>query len=198
MTITAVVGSYRRGGTIESAVDEILDSANEHGADVHKIHLLDAHVEFCTNCRACTQEPGPGRGECPSDDDMCEILDYLDASDAFILASPMNFGTVTALMKRFIERLICYAHWPWGQGAPQERVPEKNRRAVVVASSAAPAWLSRWTTDIVKVLKKAARVMGAGKVDVLFIGMAGHEREAALSERYRRKARALGKKLATV
>lgn len=195
MLITAIVGSYRKGGTIESAVDEILDSGREQGAEVHKVNLLDAHVEFCANCRACAQEPGPQRGDCPLEDDMADILDRLDASDAFILASPMNFGTVTALMKRFIERLICYGYWPWGK-LPEERRKEKKKRAVVVASCAAPGWLGRLTTSIVKVMKKPARLLGAGKVHVLFIGGAGREKEAELSEKHRKKARKLGRKLA--
>jgi multimeric flavodoxin WrbA len=48
---------------------------------------------------------------------MGAILDEIAASDAVVLASPMNFWTVTALMKRFIERLVCFAYWPWGMGA---------------------------------------------------------------------------------
>src|SRR5512142_2522471 len=50
--VTAIVGSYRRGGVVESAVDEILAAAKREGADADKIHLLDRRVEFCTNCRA--------------------------------------------------------------------------------------------------------------------------------------------------
>ena len=195
MRVTAVVGSYRREGIIESAVDAILDSALEEGAEVQKINLLDSEVEFCTNCRACMQEPGPERGDCPIDDDMRNILNQLEDSDAFVLASPMNFGTVTALMKRFIERLICYGYWPWGK-LPKERQKEKSKRAVLVASCAAPGWIARWTTDIVKVMKKPARLLGAGKVHVLFIGGAAREKHSGLTEKHRKKARKLGKKLA--
>ena len=56
-----------------------------------------------------------------------------------VLASPMNFWTVTALMKRFIERLICYSYWPWGKTRPKIAKQEgKRKRAVLVCSSAAP------------------------------------------------------------
>ena len=30
-----------------------------------------------------------------------------------------NFFNVTAVTRRFIERLICYACWPWGKKDPQ-------------------------------------------------------------------------------
>ena len=70
---------------------------------------------------------------------MNAILDEIDRSDALVLASPMNFWTVTAVMKRFIERLICFAYWPWGMHAPKMRNKLKTKRAVVVVSSAAPS-----------------------------------------------------------
>ena len=66
--VTAIVGSYRKGGIIDSAVDEILAGARKEGALVSKILLIDRHIEFCTNCRTCTQQPGPQRGKCIIDD----------------------------------------------------------------------------------------------------------------------------------
>lgn len=53
--VLAIVGSYRKGGIIDTATDEILASAREEGAEAEKIYLIDKHIEFCTNCRSCTQ-----------------------------------------------------------------------------------------------------------------------------------------------
>ncbi len=196
MKITAIVGSYRKGGIVDSAVDEILASAKEAGADVAKICLIDRQIEFCTNCRSCMQQEGVKRGECTIVDDMGAILDALDRSDAIVLASPMNFGTVTAVMKKFIERLGCLAWWPWGMNAPKMRNAPNVKRAVVVASSAAPAILARLSSQIVGLLKKAAAVLGARTVGVLFIGLAAQHPEQDIGKRARRRARRLGKKLA--
>ena len=126
MQVTAIVGSYRKGGIVDSAVDEILAAAKEAGADVTKIYLIDKHVEFCRNCRACMQPEGPKRGDCSLADEMGAILDQIERSDAFVLASPMNFGTVTAVMKRFIERLACYGYWPWETTSPKVRHKRKD------------------------------------------------------------------------
>jgi multimeric flavodoxin WrbA len=194
--ITAIVGSYRKGGVIDRAVEELLTAAREAGAETKKIYLIDEPIEFCTNCRVCTQQAGVERGECVTDDRMGAILDTIAQSDALVLASPMNFGTVTAMMKRFIERLVCFAHWPWGALAPRVRQRERTKRAVVVASSAAPALLGRWLTSLVGLLKKTARLLGANRVDVLFIGIAGGEDRPDLGARAHRRARQLGKKLA--
>ncbi|NVN89674.1 MAG: flavodoxin family protein [Desulfuromonadales bacterium] len=197
ITVTAIVGSYRRGGIIDRAVDEILAAAREAGADTEKILLMDRRIEFCTNCRTCTQQAGAGRGACATVDDMGPILDRIEASDAIVLASPMNFGTVTAIMKRFIERLACYAYWPWGQPSPKMRNQLKGKRAVLVASSAAPALLARLLSKIVGSLKQAADVLGAKTIGVLFMGLAAQQPHQELGERTREKARKLGKKLAS-
>ncbi|MGO9612072.1 MAG: flavodoxin family protein [Dissulfurispiraceae bacterium] len=57
---------------------------------------------------------------------MGAIIEAIEASDAIVLGSPMNFGTVTAVMKKFIDRLVCFAYWPWGVNAPKIRVDEKK------------------------------------------------------------------------
>jgi multimeric flavodoxin WrbA len=193
--VTAIVGTYRKGGVIDTAVDEMLAAASEGGAVVEKIYLIDRHIEFCTNCRACTQQEGERHGECSIADDMAAILDVVERSDAIVLASPMNFGTVTAIMKRFIERLVCYAWWPWGTGAPKLRNRRKDKRAVVVASSAAPGLLARLVTRMTGLLKQSAGILGARTIGVLFIGFAAMQQSQELSDRTRRKARRLGKKL---
>ena len=193
--VTAIVGTYRKGGIIDTAVDEILASAREQGALAEKIHLTDTRIEFCTNCRTCAGQAGRERGTCPLSDDMAGILDKIEQSDVLVLASPMNFGTVTAIMKRFIERLICYACWPWGAMAPRKRTRENPKRAVVVVSSAAPAFLARYTTRITGLLKQAADLMGARTTGVLFIGLAARKQHQDIGAQARRKARRLGRKL---
>ncbi len=195
MQVTAIVGSYRKGGIVDSAVDEILASAKEAGADVTKVYLIDKHIEFCRNCRACMQAEGAKRGDCSQVDEMAAILDQIERSDAFVLASPMNFGTVTAVMKRFVERLACYGYWPWETMSPRLRDQQKTKRAVVVASSAAPAFIARLSTQIVGLLKKCAGMLGAGKIDVLFIGLAAKQPAQAITEHTRQQARRLGQKL---
>jgi multimeric flavodoxin WrbA len=195
--VTAILGTYRKDGVINAAVEEILASAREAGAETTKIYLIDRHVEFCTNCRVCTQQEGDSRGQCLLEDDIKELLDELERSDSIVLASPMNFWTVTAVMKRFIERLICYAYWPWGAMSPKIRKGQKTKRAVVVVSSAAPSLLARLMTRMVSLMKGCAKLLGAKTVDVLFIGLAGGEQKADIGARARKRARRLGKKLAS-
>jgi len=195
MKVTAIVGSYRKGGIIVQAVGEILAAAREAGAETTTISLMDKHIEFCRNCRTCTQSDGAERGVCVIKDDMDAVLREIEASEALILASPMNFGTVTAVTKRFIERLICLGYWPWGKMAPRNRIREKKKRAVIVIASGAPAFVYWFISDIVGLMKTAAGLLGAKTMGVLFIGLAAGKQQPELGERRRRRARRLGEKL---
>lgn len=197
MKVMGISGSYRKGGVIDQAIDEILAGARENGAETVKRHLIDTHMEFCTNCRTCTQQEGPRRGECVLFDDMSALLDEIENSDALVLGSPMNYGTITAVMKRFIERLVCFVYWPWGMNGPKPRNTRKHKRAVVVASAAMPALMARLMTRMVGPLKDAAGLLGAKVIGVLFIGLAARDPHPEIEERLKKKARRLGRKLVT-
>ncbi|MEI6757431.1 MAG: flavodoxin family protein [Chlorobium sp.] len=194
--ILAIIGSYRKGGIIDRAVEEILASAKECGAETRKIWLIDRPLSFCTNCRSCTQKEGLQHGLCVLEDDMESLLQEVERADTLVLASPMNAGTVTAVMKLFIERLVCFGYWPWGTPAPKSRNPVKTKRALLVASSAAPSVFARLSGDVTRLLKTAANLVGARTVGVLFIGLAAQKQQQELSKRSKKKARLLGQKLA--
>ena len=42
--ILGIVGSYRKGGVIDTLVSEVLASAQEQGALISKIYLKDSHI----------------------------------------------------------------------------------------------------------------------------------------------------------
>jgi putative NADPH-quinone reductase len=195
--IVAIVGTYRKGKVIDTAVAEILRGAEAGGAETLKINLMDKHVEFCTNCRACTQEEDVGnRGSCVQDDDMEAILEEVDRADALVLASPVNFFRVTALMKRFVERLVVYAYWPWGKGGPKLRIKKPDKKAVTVTSSACPAFLGRILIRApLSLLKTAARCMGAKVQKSLYFGLVAKSEDAMLSQKSRHKAYRAGEQL---
>ena len=193
--ILGIVGSYRKGGVIDSAVSEVLNAAAEGGAEVEKIHLLDTRIEFCTNCRRCTQTEGPEPGACIHDDDMAGLIAAIEEAGAIVLGAPVNFGGVNALTQRFLERLVCYSWWPWGEPAPKLRKEGKPRKkAVLITSSAMPAIMGRFCTGSMKSLKKGAAVVGAKPVATLYVGLAaGSERQALSGRMVSRARRAVGK-----
>ena len=196
--VVGIVGSYRKGKTIDGAVSAILEGAKGKGAKTKKIYLLDKHIEFCTNCRHCTQAKAESRrGKCVHNDDMDDVLTEIDNADAVVLGSPVNFSTVTALMKRFIERLIPYGYWPWGEAlAPVSRIAKADKKAVIVTSSACPAFIGRiLMPGALGTLKKATKVIGAKVIKSLYFGPVAGREDSQLSEKALRKARKAGEEL---
>jgi NAD(P)H-dependent FMN reductase len=196
-TIVAIVGTYRKAGVTDTAVDEILKAAQAAGIQTSKIYLIDKHIEFCTNCRTCTQQPGPTRGACPLNDDMAEILDRLDAADALVIASPINFFNVTAVTRKFLERLLVYACWPWGSTIPKFRITKPVKKAVLVTSSGAPAFIGKiFFRPALGALKAIAQCLGAKVIARLYFGMVAQHPDSTLNPKQLTSAYAAGLKLA--
>lgn len=194
--ILAINGSYRDDGITDQTVDALVKAAEEAGAEVEVIRLRDYPIEFCLNCRECTQQPGVAPGICVQHDGMQALVDKIENADAYILASPTNFGSVTALFKRFMERLVVYAYWPWQMNTPQFRKARvAKKKALLVSSCAAPGILGRWFFSTHKQLRMTAQTIGANTVGTLFTGLIGREAQPVLPPRVQAKIRTLSKKL---
>lgn len=194
--ILAINGSYRDDGITDQSVTILTDTLKKAGADVEIILLRDYPIEFCLNCRECTQQPGEAPGQCVQHDGMQALVNKIEAADAFILASPTNFGSVTAIFKRFMERLVVYAYWPWEMNAPQYRKANaRPKKAVILASCAAPGIMGRWLFDTHKQLQKTARTIGARTVGSVFTGLIAREAHPELPDSVIRKINRLAEKL---
>lgn len=194
--LLAINGSYRDDGATDQAVTIMTEAARAAGAEVETILLRDYPIEFCLNCRECTQQPGTTPGTCVHDDGMQALIDKIEAADGYILAAPTNFGSVTALFKRFMERLVPYAYWPWEANYPSFRkAGVARKKALLVSSSAAPGVFGRWLFGSTKQLRMTANTIGADSVGVLFTGRVSREPTPALPDRVQRKAEALTEKL---
>jgi len=193
--VVAVVGMYRKGGTLDTAVEAVLEGARARRAVTSTIYLIDRHIEFCANCRQCTQEAGPERGKCQKQDDLDAVLTEIEAADAVVLASPVNCGNTTAIFRCFMERLIGTTYWPWGQPAPRARSQVRTLKAALVATSAMPGFLIPVATGTRSALRMTAGILGATPVSRLWIGLSGGEPDHQPPARVLARARRIGRKL---
>lgn len=196
LRILAINGSYRDDGITDQAVEAAVQAAQASGAEVEIVLLREHPIEFCLNCRQCTQQPGDAPGKCVHHDGMQALVDKIEQADAYIIASPTNFGAVTAIFKRFMERLVVYAYWPWDKSTPQFRksnAPQK--KAVLISSCAAPGILGRWLYGTHAQLKTTAQTIGAKSVGTLFTGSIAKEPHLRVSQRVQERASALAAKL---
>ena len=194
--ILAINGSYRDDGITDQVVSALAQAVRDKGDEVEVILLREYHIEFCLNCRECTQQPGEAPGICVQHDGMQALVDKIEQADAYIFAAPTNFGSVTALFKRFMERLVVYGYWPWGKHAPRFRkanLPKK--KAVLVSSCAAPGFIGRWLYGTYKQLNVTAQTVGAKAVGTLFTGLVSDEPHAKLSARVQAKIQKLATKI---
>lgn len=193
--LLAVNGSYRERGAIDQALAVAVQTATQAGATIEVITLRDFPIEFCRNCRQCTQMSGEAPGQCIQQDRMHELIEKLEAADGYIFASPTNFSCVTALFKRFMERLVVYGYWPWGSAAPQPRRKQTGKRAILIASCAAPGLMGRVFYTTMKQLNKTAKTIGAKPVGALFVGLVSMHAQPVLPERAKRQVKNLVGKL---
>ncbi len=195
-TVLVVNGSYRDDGITDQAVAAATGALVAAGARVETICLRDYPIEFCLNCRECTQAPGAAPGRCVLDDGMQALIDRIENAQALILAAPTNLGSVTAVFKRFLERLVPYAYWPWGQPYPLMRKRNSAPKpALLISSSASPGWLARWLFGSARQLAMTAKIVGAKPVGVLFTGRVAGAPRAQLPPRARRRAERLARRL---
>ncbi len=192
--ILAINGSYRDDGITDQTVETLALALEAAGAKTEIILLREYPIEFCLNCRECTQQPGAAPGECVHHDGMQELIDKIERADCYILAAPTNFGSVTAIFKRFMERLAIYAYWPWDMNGPQYRKAQK-KKALLISSCAAPGILGRWFFGTDTQLKMTAKTIGAGVVGSLFTGMIAKEQYPKLPEGVRAKIKVLAERL---
>ena len=150
MNILAILGTYRKGKTIDTLVDKAIEGAQSRGASVEKVRLIERHIEYCRNCMVCKNNPEPTVAPCPIKDDMQELLLKMDAADGYILACPVNMGQVTAVTKTFLERTCWALARPGRQyflkGCPVPRNPRRKRAIIIVSAGLIPPWL-RWLCD---------------------------------------------------
>jgi len=194
-TVVGILGAYRRGGIAAAAVEAVLAGAKENGATTSLIRLAECNLSFCNNCRNCAQEPGSERGRCGQLDDLEGILREVEAADAIVLGSSIIYGNVTAVFRKFMERLTGFYYWPWGQPMPKLRQPP-SRKAVLVASSGMPGFLIPVFTDVAHTLRLTAEILGAKPVSTLWMGRYGWRKDCRLLEEDAELARTAGRRLA--
>ncbi len=104
MKVLGIAGSPRRGGNTDLLLSEVMRGAASRGAEVKTIILKNLKITPCQHCDACLEA-----GRCKVEDDMQMVYKELEAADRIVLASPIQFMTVTAHMKAMIDR--CQALW---------------------------------------------------------------------------------------
>lgn len=104
MKILILNGSPKRDASdtmhITRAFVEGMNQACEN--DVHTVHVIDRHINYCTGCFSCMRNGG----ECIHRDDMKGLLEEILASDLLIFSFPLYCYGMPAPLKALIDRTL--------------------------------------------------------------------------------------------
>jgi len=124
--VLGIAGSPRRGGNTDILLEEVLKGAASRGARTKKVKLSRLKIAPCDHSDYCLKA-----GKCSIKDDMQSIYDDMEEADVIVLASPIQFMTVTAEMKAMIDR--CQMFWARKYVLNQSPLGEKPRKGLFIA-----------------------------------------------------------------
>ena len=102
--VLVILGSPRKNGNSSTLAARISRGAKSAGAEVETLFLQDLKISPCQACYTCQKRDSKG---CAIKDDMQKIYPKLIRADAWVIASPVYWFTMSAQTKTFMDR--CYA-----------------------------------------------------------------------------------------
>ena len=129
MKIIAINGSPRKKWNTAMLLKSALEGAESQGAETELIHLYDLNYKGCKSCFSCKTIGSKSYGKCAVNDDLTDIFEEIEESDALILGSPIYFGTVSGEMRSFMERLM-FPYLTYTQ-PPQSLFPKKIKTGFI-------------------------------------------------------------------
>ena len=102
--VLMLLGSPRKKGNSAILAEEIAKGAKSAKAKVETIYLHGKTISPCKACYACQKKTSKG---CSIKDDMQDLYPKLIDADAWIIASPVYWFTMSAQTKLFMDR--CFA-----------------------------------------------------------------------------------------
>ena len=101
--IVLINASHRQNGNTSLAIKSASEGVLQKKGIVNLINLVDENINRCEACSHCKKL-------CIFDDAMTKIGQMIIDSDGLIVATPVYFGSITSLLKTFIERTRIYRH----------------------------------------------------------------------------------------
>lgn len=104
MKILAINGSPRPNGNTASLMKLVIEAAKKQGSDVNVMwcNLNDMTYSGCQSCLACK---APNEKSCVRKDSLAFVLDVMQASEAWVIGTPVYMGSVSGQLKQLFDRM---------------------------------------------------------------------------------------------
>ena len=183
--VLVLLGSPRKKGNSTVLAKEIIRGAESAGAKVETVYLNGLTIRPCQGCYACKKKGSSG---CAVDDDMQSIYPKLIASDAWIIASPVYWFSMSAQTKIFMDR--CFALF----NDFQEKSPFYKKRIAIAMSYGDSDPFTSGCVNALRSFQDAYTYVGAKIVGMVY-GSAEDPGAIAADTELMKQAGELGKKL---
>jgi len=102
-TVLVLLGSPRKHGNSSLLAAAIAKGAKAQGARVETVCIQDQKIAACTSCYHCQKKGSKG---CSIRDDMQPLYKKLIAANAWVIASPGYWFSMSAQTKLWMDRLF--------------------------------------------------------------------------------------------
>jgi len=98
--VVAFMGSPRNNGNTATLVQEVIQGAQDAGAETTIFNLYDMNIKPCQGCLVCRKT-----GHCVMQDDFQNMFKHIVDADVVVFGSPIYLWQITAQMKLLWDRL---------------------------------------------------------------------------------------------
>ena len=99
--LLAILGSSHKSGATGSMLNYAVEIARQKGWSIDYIDLYEKNIAYCNGCRTCMKTQ-----KCVQRDDIEEIARLLKGCDVVIVAAPVYWANVPAIVKNLFDRLL--------------------------------------------------------------------------------------------
>jgi len=181
--VLVILGSPRKKGNSSTLATRISRGAKSAGAKVETVFLQALKISPCRGCDTCQKHHSKG---CAIKDDMQKIYPKLIKADAWVIASPVYWFTMSAQTKIFMDR--CYALPAYAKN------PFAGKRIAIAMSYGDADPVRSGCVNALRTFQDAFRYTRSRIVGMVY-GSAMKAGEIANNEALMREAEELGKLL---
>jgi len=183
MKVLVILGSPRKAGNSAALAARIARGAESAAAEVETLFLQDLEISPCRGCDTCKKPDSKG---CAIKDDMQKIYPRLIRADAWVIASPVYWFTMSAQTKIFMDR--CYALPAYAEN------PFAGKRIAIAMSYGDTDPVRSGCVNAIRTFQDAYRYTGSRIVGMVY-GSAVKAGEIEKDEALMREAEELGRRL---
>ena len=103
-SVLCIAGSPRRQGNSDRLLQATAQGVTEAGGIARTLIVSEAGIAPCRGCNSCSKD-----GVCVVHDGMQAVYPMLDEADVIVVATPVYFATVPAVLKALYDR--CQPYW---------------------------------------------------------------------------------------